>query len=347
MKNQSRGGGDKVVTLTDVAQRAGVSVATASRALHGSSRRVREDLRDSVLAAARELDYSPNPQAQAMARGHTDALGLIVHDIADPYFSTIAAGVMKAAEKHGLLVSLASTMQSPERELDYLSLLRRHRSRGAIVVGSRVDDARLTQALKAEAASFERSGGRLVFISQPRLDQDTIVVENAAGARDLAKALTGIGYRRFGVLGGPSRLLTARDRVRGFKDGLSKAGVPAPVVVHGEFTRDGGYVAMAELLRDDLQLDCVFAVNDVMAVGAMAACRVHGLSLPEDIALAGFDDIATLRDVHPSLTTVQLPLEDLGRAAVELVDQPGADQPRIQRVKGNVVLRGSTPGLSH
>ena len=129
-----------VVTLMDVANEAGVSLATASRAFNGSTRRVREDLRERVLVAAKKLNYTANAPAQAMARGHTNVVGLLVHDIADPYFSSIAAGVMKAAEEHHLIVTVGSTMRRPQRELDYLAALRGQRSRAVILAGSRVDD---------------------------------------------------------------------------------------------------------------------------------------------------------------------------------------------------------------
>lgn len=340
------------VTLQDVAREAGVSLATASRAINGSTRTVRKGLRDQVQAAATRLNYTPNAQAQAVARGRTNVVGLVVHDIADPYFSSIAAGVMQAAEEHQLLVNIGSTVRRPERELDYLAALRGQRGRAAILAGSRVDDARLQEALHNELRLFRESGGHVVAIGQQRLPVDTVVIENRSGARALAGQLAELGYRRFGVLAGPRNLLTARDRLEGFKSGLLKAGVPAPArVVRGDFTRDGGYAAMLELLASETELDCVFAVNDVMAVGAMAACRDRGLTLPRDLALAGFDDIVTLRDAYPALTTVRLPLEEVGRAALELVltAEEGAAQesatPRKRRISGEVVLRASTPDL--
>jgi LacI family transcriptional regulator len=331
------------VTLMDVANEAGVSLATASRAFNGSTRKVREDLRERVFVAAKKLNYSANAPAQAMARGRTNVVGLLVHDIADPYFSSIAAGVMQSAEQHRLLVTLASTMHRPERELEYLTALRGQRSRAVILAGSRVDDAQLLASLREQIESFEKSGGRVVLISQQKLPVDTIVLENRRGARALATELAGLGYRRFAVLAGPRRLLTARDRLQGFRDGLVKLGLPAPVVIEGDFTRDGGYAAMTELLDAQPELDCVFAVNDVMAVGAMAACRDRGLQLPDDLALAGFDDIATLRDVTPGLTTVRLPLEAVGAAALEMVVTADGPEPRQKRIRGEVVLRASTP----
>ena len=116
-------------------------------------------------------------------------------------------------------------------------------------------------------------------------------------------------------------------------------------MVEGVFTRDGGYRAAEKLLDHLDDIDCIFAVNDIMAVGAMAALRDHGISVPGDVALAGFDDIATLRDVTPRLTTVQIPLTDIGAQALRLVLQEPGPQPRIRRVKSTVVLRESTPPL--
>ena len=333
------------VTLLDVARAAGVSLATASRALNGSTRRVRPDLQERVLAAADALQYTANAQAQAMARGRTDIVGLVLGDVADPYFSSIAAGAIRAAEEHRLVVTMACTFGRQERELDYLAALRSQRARAVIVVGSRVQDPALNARLAAEVRAFEQGGGRIAFISQRRIPADTVVLENRAGARALAEALCGLGYRKFAVLAGRADLLTARDRSMGFREGAARAGVEiaSAAVVHGGFTRDGGYAAMHELLDRGVDAGCVFAVNDVMAVGAMAALRERGIALPSEMAVAGFDDIANLRDITPALTTVRLPLEKLGTWALEMVLEPPGEQPRVRRVRGEVVLRESTP----
>jgi len=308
---------------------------------------VGEDLRLRVRAVASRLDYSPNAQAQAMARGRTNVVGLLVHDIADPYFSTIAASVMGSADERSLMVNITSTGRRPERELEALAALRGQRACAVILAGSRTQDAAQIRRLGAELATFEAAGGRVAMISQNRLPVDTVLVENRAGARNLATQLVALGYRRFAVLAGPQRLLTAKDRTAGFREGLARGGIalnPADVVL-GEFTRDGGYVAMSTLLERGLQSACVFAVNDVMAVGAMTAVRDRGLQMPGDLAVAGFDDIVTLRDVTPALTTVRLPLRDVGRQALELVTLTRGERPRLRRVKGQVALRASTPPL--
>ncbi len=337
------------VRLAEVATAAGVSLATASRVLNGSHRSVGEPHRGRVLAAAAELGYRANPHAQAVARGASDVVGLVVHDISDPYFSTIADGVMRQCEQRGLVVVIASTRRDPERELDYVATMRAQRARALIIVGSRTGNRDRTARLAAEIAGFAESGGRVAAISQNRLGTHTVLVQNRAGARELAGELAALGHRRLAVLTGPPDLLTARDRHAGFVEGLAAAGVPAAVVrtVAGQFTRDGGYAAASQLVAEGLDATCVFAVNDVMAVGAMAAFRDHGLAIPEDVSVAGFDDIRTLRDLVPSLTTVSLPLEEMGEraAALALDAEPGAPA-RTLRVRGEVVLRASTRRLT-
>jgi len=230
-----------------------------------------------------------------------------------------------------------------------VAALRAQRALAVIIVGSRTNDRELTTRLAEEVAGYARSGGRVACVSQNRLRTNTVLVQNRAGARDLAQELADLGHRRFAVLAGPTDLLTARDRHAGFVDGLAHAGVPIDEVrvVHGAFSRDGGYAAARQLVDDGLDATCVFACNDVMAVGAMAAFRDHGLRVPEDVSIAGFDDIKPLRDLVPPLTTVHLDLEDVGeRAAALALDSTPDGPPQLVRVRGTVMLRDSTRRLS-
>jgi LacI family transcriptional regulator len=275
-------------------------------------------------------------------------VGVVVHDIADPYFSSIAAGLIQVADARGLLVCISSTAATEAAEREYVALMRAQRARAVILIGSRTDDTEARQALRAEIAAFTGSGGRAVAVGQNLLGVDTVLPENAVGAEALARAMVALGHRRFAVLAGPRGLLTARDRLDGFRAGLAAWHVPlgGEQVIHGAFTRDGGFEAMSAVLAADGPLpDCVFAVTDVMAMGALARLRAGGLQVPADIALAGFDDIGTLRDVYPPLTTVRLPLTRMGEMAAELVlseanGTPAA--PRVIPVPGEVILREST-----
>ena len=184
---------DRPPTLQDVAREAGVSVATASRAINGSTRRVRDDLRVRVLEAAARLDYHPNVHAQAVARGRTSVIGLLVHDVADPYFSGIASGAIAEAERRGLLVTLASTQRSPERELAHLVALRGQRAQGVIVAGSRFDDEGHLARLGEELERFTRGGGRATLISQDILPVNTVHFENRLSGHALAVRLAELG----------------------------------------------------------------------------------------------------------------------------------------------------------
>jgi LacI family transcriptional regulator len=337
------------VTLSQVAREAGVSLATASRAINGSANRtVRADLRERVLQTAQRLRYVPDANAQAMARGQTTSVGLIVHDISDPYFSSIAAGVSDAADRAGLAVTLASTQHDVAREPRFVEVLTRQRARAIIVVGGRPDDDDANASLRSALEDFQSSGGSVALVGQPLLGVSTVVIENATSSAELARALHTRGYRRFAVLAGPENHLTARERLTGFREALDQLGTPLDpdAVVRCAFTRDGGYDGMTRLLRTRRDVDVVFAVNDVMAVGAIAAARDAGVRVPDDVAVAGFDDIVTLRDITPALSTVRVPLVDIGVMATELALSAPGDEPRLVRVDGTVVLRESTPERS-
>lgn len=339
------------VTLQDVADRAGVSLTTASRVVNDGSRKVGKALADRVHKAVAELGYTANLQARAVATGQSTMIGVALRDISDPYFSSIAAGLIEVANGEAvgggrLLVCMSSTAADEEAEREYVALMRAQRARAVVLVGSRSDNTAAREALRAELHAFTRSGGRAACIGQDLLDVDTVLPENRGGAEALARALAALGHRRFAVLAGPRSLLTGQDRTSGFRDGLNAWSVkldPA-LVVHGDLSRDGGYAAMSEILSAGEPLpDCVFAVSDIMAVGALARLRAAGIDVPGDIALAGFDDISTLRDVYPPLTTVRLPLKRLGEIAARLVLSDDAPRrPRVVPVPGEVVLREST-----
>ncbi|WP_158888419.1 LacI family DNA-binding transcriptional regulator [Amycolatopsis anabasis] len=333
------------VTLEDVARAARVSLATASRVLNGTTN-VRSDLRERVLSAAADLAYTPNAHAQALAGASHRTVGVICHDVSDPYFAAIARGVMRVAGDSGLLVMLASTFRDPRKEIAYVSMLRAQRASAILLIGSGFEDRDWERAMAAELEPYRRGGGQVAVVSRHRsLKVDTVQPENRKGAAALAEALLGLGHRKFAVLAGPRTLTTVVDRLGGFREALAEAGVELAEteIVEAPFTRDGGYAAMSELLARGLTATCVFAVADVMAIGALTALREAGVSVPGDVSLAGFDDIPVVRDLTPALTTVALPLERLGELAMELArDRTRGSRSRIRKLAGEVVLRAST-----
>jgi LacI family transcriptional regulator len=332
-------------TLQDVAREAGVSIATASRALNGSVRNVRAENVSRVLAAAARLHYQPHLSAQAIARGSTRTTALVVADVDDPYFSSIAAGVIQASEEAGLIVTMAVTARSPQRELEIVRALRGRRPHAIIIVGSRVDATGIREALVEELDAYQTTGGRVVLVSQPDLPFHSVAVDNFGGARQLATALVDIGYRRFAMIAAPDRIQTSRDRRTGFAAGLrrSRIAIEERFMLETEFTRAGGYAAAGEIVERGLDgVELVFAVNDVMAIGAMTALRDLGVVPGLDVAVAGFDDVASAVDVVPALTSVVVPLPEVGANAVRLALTGGDDAVSLP-VATTVVLRDSTP----
>ncbi|WP_300344414.1 LacI family DNA-binding transcriptional regulator [Nesterenkonia sp.] len=334
------------VTLAQVAAAAGVSIATASRAINGSTRKVSEDIRQRVAQTAEELGYLPNLSAQTVVKGAAPVVAVLVSDIADPYFSSISAGVMAGAREAGLMVTMATSERRSEDELEMIRTFRAQRPRAIIVVGSRQEPDERTAEIENQLQTYRDSGGHVVLISQGPSPFDLVEIQNYDGAKQLAHALVDRGGRSFGIAAGRRSLRTNVDRIAGFTDGLAERGLSLAdgAIAEAPFTRDGGFTAMTELLgrREELQLDTVFATSDLMAFGAATAMRSAGVIPGQDISLAGFDNIALAEDVTPALTTVDVPLEEAGYRAVKLAlaEDPA---PESLQLGTSVILRGSTP----
>jgi len=359
-------------TLTEVARLAGVSPATASRVLNGSARKPGPDIADRVRQAADSLGYIPNAQAQGLAKSSSGLIGLIVHDIADPYFAAIARGVQEAAREQGRMVLLATTAGAPGDEREAVAAFAARRADSIVIAGSRsarAGDADGNADLAAELDRYCRNGGQVAVVGHPVVGATAdgyhvVEVPNEELAASLASELAAVRPNDdFVIIGGPEGLFTSDDRIRGFQRGLARAGRPSAEILRSAFNRAGGYEAGLTLAarikaastegkaeegkRDHGRVPglCIFAVNDVMAIGAAAALRSEGLRIPRDATIAGFDDIETLRDFRPALSTVRLPLEDIGRIATRSAAGSAAadDAPKaLSRVAGQVTLRRST-----
>ncbi|MFE3206227.1 LacI family DNA-binding transcriptional regulator [Embleya sp. NPDC059237] len=335
------------VTLQQVAARAGVSSATASRALHGSNgtRIVGEELRKRVLDAARELRYVSNAPAQALARSTTSVVGVVVHDVADPYFAAIAAGAMGVAREHGLLVMLAATFRDPELELDYLARLRAQRARAVVLAGSGFADREFTRRLAAEVDAYRADGGHVIAVGSHGIAADTVRPANRAGAALAVRHLYDLGHRRFGIVSGPRALTTVRDRLDGARRQLRSLGLPLTPdqVVDGGFTREQARTAARALLAGPSAPTALVVLNDVMAAGVLAALREDlGLRVPDQVSVVGFDDVPFAADLNPPLTTIRLPLADIGTQAMHMILTGPTVTPRTVDVDAELVIRSST-----
>ncbi len=334
-------------TLANIAAEAGVSLATASRALSGSSDRVSEALAARVRTAAQALHYVPNAHAQALARASSNSIGLIVHDVSDPYFAEIARGVLRAASVQDRLVMICNTWLDTEREVEYVRALRGQRVHSILLAGSGHTEPDIEARLADELHAFRAEGGHAASVGRHALGIDTVQPDNIGGANLAARHLLELGHERFGVLAGPASLTTIEDRLRGFRAEIERSGgsVPEEHVVYGDFSRSGGYEAATRLLERAPDVTAVFSLNDAMAVGALAAYRDRGLDVPSDVSLVGFDDISLAADVYPALTTVRVPMEDLGRRVADLALGASArdgDDPCVVEVPSEFVVRAST-----
>ncbi|ROT32011.1 LacI family DNA-binding transcriptional regulator [Micromonospora sp. HM5-17] len=335
-----------MATLADVARRAGVSPATASRIINGSPKPVTEALRARVLAAVEELQYVPNAHAQQLARNHRSAVGVIVHDVSDPYFSEITRGLQRVATEHGRLVIICNTYRDPEKELEYVELLRANQAAAIILAGSGYHDEEFTRTLDAKLRVYQATGGHVAVIGRHEHSGHAVIPANEAGGQLIGAELFRLGHTRIGVVAGPRHLTTTSDRLNGLRRAARQHGrkLSARQIVYADFDRSGGASATATLLDTQPDVTAIVALNDSMAIGALAVLRERGIDVPGRISVTGFDDMPIARDVTPALTTVRLPLADMGARAMTLALQPPEplNTPHIEHVDAELIRREST-----
>lgn len=341
------------VTLADVAARAQVSPATVSRVLNGNYP-VAAATRERVLRAVDDLDYVLNGPASALAAATSDLVGILVNDIADPFFGIMAGAVQSEIGGPGgraggeRLAVVCNTGGSPERELTYLTLLQRQRAAAVVLTGGAVEDAEHAAAVAGKLRRLADAGSRVVLCGRPPApgtDAVALTFDNRGGGRRITEHLLTLGHRRIGYIAGPQERTTTRHRLEGHREALAAHGVeddPA-LTVHGRYDRRSGHDGTVELLRRDPSLTAVVAANDTVAIGACAALRGAGLRIPDDVSVAGFDDLPFSVDAVPALTTVRLPLYEAGaRAGRVAMGKEGPPPGDVATVRGGLVVRGST-----
>lgn len=338
------------VTIRDVARLAGVSVATVSRVLNASAP-VREETRARVLDVARELRFSPNSAARSLSRQRAGALGVILPDLYGEFFSELLRGIDQEAQRagHSLLVS---SSHHDSRGIGAAVRAMRGRVDGLMVMAPDVSAPLLADVLPA--------GIPTVLLNGPAVDADVheITVDNFGGARAMTRHLLGIGHTRIGFIAGAALNHEASERERGYLAALREAGVTADrtLNVRGDFSEDGGWRGARELLALAERPTVIFAANDAMAVGALSALREAGVRVPEEVAVAGFDDIPVARFLNPPLTSVRVGIAALGERAAALVlsalaeRSPPRQRPRRDVLPAELVIRdscGATANMTH
>ncbi|MEU4536522.1 LacI family DNA-binding transcriptional regulator [Streptosporangium sp. NPDC023825] len=314
--------GRRPTTIRDVAAHAGVSVATVSRILSGTYPSA-PATRSKVMRAVRELDYVANANARGLAGASSRSVAIIVTSVISPHYAHVAQGVQAQAALEGKLCIVGTTGGDPERELATVQLMRQEQAECVILVGNVVDDAAYRERMGEYARALALAGSQLVLCGRPTLGPDVpaLVVEydNAAGAYAITSHLLSAGHRRVLFLGRRDGHTTQDSRIAGYRDALADHRVPHDpgLEVEGTMERQEGYRMIRERLgAGPRDFTAVFACNDLIAAGARLALREHGLRVPDDVSMVGFDDLPPAADI--GLTTVHVPHEELGRTAVRL-----------------------------
>ena len=310
----------KRVTSQDVAELAGVSRTTVSFVLNDvPGVKISEETRQRVLEAARQLNYYPASAARSLASGRTNAIGLVLCQspnsiFADAVLPEVIRGLGEVAQERGFRILLQSVGDVTHQEA-YIALVREKYIDGLIVSGPRSDDAQLPQLAK--------EGFPIVLLGQlNEVNFNFVDVDNVGAARMATEHLITLGHQRIGLItNAPLQYTASRDRLRGYRLALEAHGLPYDdnLVRYGNFREESGYEAMTQLLALAERPTAMFVACDLVAFGAMEAIKEHGLAIPEDIAVVGFDDVRLANYVDPPLTTVHLPAYEQGRRAADLL----------------------------
>jgi LacI family transcriptional regulator len=334
-----------MASVYDVARKADVSPATASRVLSRGEYPVKAATRERVLAAAAELNFRPNRLARALVTARTSTIGAIVHDIADPYFGEIVRGMEDSARLHGYQIFVCSSDRDAERELEYVRSLISYRVEGLAFAGGGIEDETYRATLRRTLSEYREAGGAVVMLAPNAYRAPSVVPDNEGGARLMTEHLLALGHRRIAFISGPPHLRTTAVRLDGYRLALAQAGIefdPA-LVESGGFTADGGGKALATLLDRDPGITAVFASNDLMAFGALAELGSRSIRVPDEISVAGFDDVQHAVYVSVPLTTVRVPMYEMGtEGAALLLGISRGKRARSRVLPVEIVVRQST-----
>lgn len=331
-------GGARRTTLADVAARAGVDRSVISRVLSGDPRLlIREETRERVLAAVRDLGYRPNVAARTLRTRRTGTLGLLIPDYANPVYAEIIKGAEAAAAERDCVLLTGSASAATELNA-YLDLLGQGRVDGLLLAGELTSKAVL-DGLTADGLPW------LLVNRTLRGESRHVVLDDERAAALAVEHLAGLGHTEIAHLAGPTGADTARRRDRGYRAAMSAHGLTAPDrTTRGDYTADGGYRAMLEILDAPERPTAVFVANLASAIGALHALRSRGVAAPERMSVIAVHDLPLAEHLSPALTTVRMPLRELGQRGVELLAEVGPEEAVREVVTGpmQVVPREST-----
>lgn len=333
----------KVTTIRQVAEAAGVSIATVSRVLNGNGG-VSKDLADKVRQAAADLSFKPNRVARGLRRQHTQTIGVLVTDIQNPFFTSVLQSIERVLESSGYVLLLCNSDEQPGREKIHLATLQAEGVAGIIIAPTRSEAARYQPVID--------SGTPIILIDREVQDlrADCVTINNQDASASAVNHLIGLGHKKIGLIAGPSHATTSSIRKKGYLQALRDAGIghTNEYIQAADYKQCGGYEAMGRLLNHSNSPTAVIVLNNLMTLGALQAIHEHKLTVPGDIALLGFDDMPWASCLQPPLTVVSQPTYALGEAAAQLlldrIQNPNRPYRKLM-LEATLIIRASTAGL--
>jgi len=303
-----------MATIREVAESAGVSYATVSHVLN-NTRVVSQETRERVLAAMTALDYRPNALARSLRQGKTNTMGLVLPDSANPFFAEISRGIEDEAFKKGYSVFLCNTELDTQRELFYVDVLSKKQVDGIIFVAA---------GDKADSLDFLlRQGMPVVMIDRdlPNIEVDVVVTDHQLGGFLATHHLIELGHRCIACIAGPSSITPSAERIIGYRRAHEEAGLACDekLIIRGDYHAQSGMEITHAILKMNPRPTAIFALNDLMALGALRAAAEAGYSVPRDLAVVGYDDLELARFTNPPLTTIAQPKKEIGVQSVNLL----------------------------
>jgi len=323
------------ITIKDVAEQAGFSINTVSRALNDQPA-INPETRDKILTVAHDLGYRPNKMAQALRSQKTKTIGIVVTDIANPFFSRLVKAIGAQARDNDYSIILADTDEDLDKEREAIQLMLAEQVDGLLLTPVQTS-AETVEALLADAFPFVLLGRHFLDLETPFVDSDDVRGGGLAAAH-----LIDQGCERVAIINGPAHISSARHRLLGYRRALEdhgRAPLPGHVLEHAITMQDGYRLALRLFESGPTRPDGVFVYSDLVALGAMQAARELGLRIPEDVALVGYDDIEFSSFLDIPLTTVRIPKAELGKQALSILQQlMQGETPAPAQVKLDVEL---------
>lgn len=329
-----------MATIREVAKRAKVAPITVSRVVNNSGY-VSDETRARVNAAIQELGYVPNLLGPSLRLKRTNTIGLILSDVTNPFFTTVARGVEDVANESGYNVFFCNTDESHEKQTRYINSLLGRQVDGILLVPASDDTADIN-VIKQQDVKL------VVMDRHVSSDVDMVRCDSENGSYEIIKHLIALGHTRIATLGGPRSISTSEERIAGYTRALKEAGLPIGAVFHGNFDQPSGYAMAQQALALPPRPTALFAVNNFISIGAMKALLDAGLRVPKDISVVGVDDLPPTLTLNPFMTVVSQPAYDMGKQAAQLLLkrlQEGAEKvskPREIILPSPLVMRHST-----